>query len=144
MMQPLALACSFDQARDVSHHEFGRLVELDHTQVRFKRRERVVRDLRLGLRDHTDQGGLSDIRESDECDVSHQTELHLQPALFTVLALFGEARRPPFIGQELSVTSASAAASDNQPPIAMVDQFSQERSGVQVRDDGAYRHGDLE
>jgi hypothetical protein len=56
MPKTLALARPFDEAGNVSHNKFGSLIELDNAQVWFKGRERVVRNLRLGLRDHTDQG----------------------------------------------------------------------------------------
>ena len=138
------LAGALDQAGDVGDDELRAVTEADDAEVRLERGERVVGDLRLGRRDHADQRALADVREPDEGDVGHQLQLELEPALLTVLALLGEARSPPLVGQEPGVAAPAAAAGGGQPPIAVSQQLGQQLPGVEVLDDGALRHGDLQ
>ncbi len=144
MAETVALARSLDQARDVGDDELGVVVDAHHTEVRLERRERIVGDLRLRCRDHADERRLADVREPDERDVGHQAEFEPQPALLTVLALLGEARCATLVRQELGVAAAAAAACSGEPPVAVVDEFGEQFTGVQVEHDGAHRHVDLE
>ena len=105
-----ALAGALDQAGDVGDHELGVVVDAHDAEVRLERRERVVGDLRLGGRDDADQRALADVGEPDERDVGDQLQLELEPALLAVLALLGEARRAPPVGQEPGVAAAAPAA----------------------------------
>ena len=113
-------------------------------EVRLERRERVVGDLRLGRRDDADQRALADVREADEGDVGHQLQLELEPALLAVLALLGEGRRPPLVGEELGVAAPAAPAGGGHPAVAVAQQLGEHLAGVQVLDDRALRHRDHE
>ena len=120
------------------------VVEADDAEVRLERRERVVGDLRLGRRDDADQRALADVGEADEGDVGHQLHLQLQPALLAVLALLGEVRGPAPVVEELGVAPPAAPAGGGQPAVAVVQQLGEHLAGVQVGDDGALGHGDLQ
>ena len=144
MAEAPALAGALDQAGDVGDDELGGVVEAHDAEVRLERRERVVGDLRLGRRDHADQRALADVREPDERDVGHQLHLELEPALLAVLALLGEARRPALVGQELGVAAPAAPAGRGQPAVAVVQQLGEHLAAVQVLDDRALGHRDLE
>ena len=117
---------------------------LHHTQVRFERREGIIGDLRLGGRDHADERRLADVREPDERDIGHQPEFEAQPVLFAVFALLGEARRATLVRQELGVAAPAAPAGRGEPPIAVVDEFGEQLTAVQVEHRGADRHVDLQ
>ena len=92
MSQPTAFACTFDDAGDVGDDELGRFIQPHDAEMRLQRGERIVGDLRLGRRDHTDERRLSGIRKSDESDVGHQLQFEFQPPFLAMLALFGEFR----------------------------------------------------
>jgi hypothetical protein len=55
---------SFDQARDVGHHEAATIVQTDDTEVRLQRGEGIVCDLGAGRRDARNQRGLARVREA--------------------------------------------------------------------------------
>jgi len=144
MAEALALAGTLDQARNVRDDEVGLLVEAHHAEVRFQRRERVVRNLRLGGRDHADEGRLAGVREPDERNVGHQLEFQAQPPFLAVFSLFGEARSTPPVRQELRVAPPPSTAGRGEPSVAVVDQLREHVTGVHVVDDGPHRDGDLE
>ena len=118
--EPAPLAGTFDQPGDVGDHEVGLVVERHDPEVGLERRERVVGDLRLGGRDHADQRALAGVGEADQRDVGHQLQLELEPALLAVLALLGEARRPPPVAEELGVAAPAAPAGGGQEAVAVV------------------------
>ena len=83
------------------------LVEADDAEVRLERGEGVVGDLRLGRAELAEiRGRLPGVREADEGGVGDELQLEAEPALLAVLALLGEARRPPGVGQEAGVAPA--------------------------------------
>ena len=78
--------------------------------MRLQRGERVVGDLRLGRRHGRDQRRLPRVGEPHQRHVGHQLELHVQPELLALLALLGERRRPPAVGEEARVAPPALAA----------------------------------
>ena len=142
--EPAALAGAFDQAGNVGDHEVGLVVERHDPEVGLERGERVVGDLRLGGRDHADQRALAGVGEADQRDVCHQLQLELEPALLAVLALLGEARRPPPVVEELGVAAPASPAGGGEEAIAVVEQLGQHFVRVEVLHDRALRHLDLE
>src|SRR5688500_3936713 len=64
-----------DDARYVRHHERPVIRQLHDTQVRSERRERIIRTLRSGRRDHGEQSGLAGIGLAHEAYVGDQLEL---------------------------------------------------------------------
>jgi hypothetical protein len=142
--EPATLAGTLDEAGDVGHHHLEAVVEPDHAEVGFQRRERVVGHLGLGRRDGADEGALAGVGEADQRDVGHELQLELQPALLPVLALLGEARGPAAVGQELGVPPAAPPAGRRHPPVALADEVGEDLSGVEVAHDGALGHTDLQ
>ena len=74
-----------------------------------------------------DEGALAHVGEADQGHVGHQGQLEVVPLLVALLALLGEGRGPPAVGEEAGVAPAAAAALAGQPPVAGVDQVDQER-----------------
>ena len=110
--QALAFRGALDEAGDVGHDELGAVApgtQPDHSEMRLQRGERVVRDLRLGGRHGRDQRRLPRVGEPDQRHVGHQLELHVQPELLALLALLGERRRPPAVGEEARVAPPALA-----------------------------------
>ena len=131
---------ALDEPRYVGDHDLG-VVETDDSEVGLQRGERVVGHLGLGRRDARDQGALPGVRESDEGDVGDEPQLHVEPALFARLALLGERRRPPPVGQEAGVAAAAPAASGRQPGVALVHEIGDDRA-VLLLDRRALGHRD--
>ena len=106
-----ALARPLDEPGDVGDHELVAVVEAHDAEVGLERGERVVGDLGLGRRDRARSAcDLPTLGKPDERDVGHQLQLEPQPALLARLALLGERRRPPAVGEEPGVAPAAPAA----------------------------------
>ena len=106
----LAFMSSFDDSRDVCHHERLVVVVAYDAEVRLQSRERVVRDLRTGCRYSREKGRLSGVRETYESYVSEELELEDEPAFFERLSRLRVTRR--LVGRCLEVVvSKSSAAS---------------------------------
>ena len=80
--EPDPLARALDQAGDVRDGELGAVRRLDRAEHGRERRERVVRDLRLRVRDAAEERGLAGVRETGHRGVRQQ----LQPELHLCLA----------------------------------------------------------
>ena len=72
-----ALARAFDQPRHVGDGDLPAVRRLDRPEHRRERRERVVRDLRLRVRDASQQRRLARVREADERRVGEQLQAQL-------------------------------------------------------------------
>ena len=72
--EALAVARPGNEPGHVGDHELG-VPGLGHAQVRDQRGKRVIRDLRPGRGQHSDERGLARIREPDQAGVGHGLEL---------------------------------------------------------------------
>ena len=79
--ETLALARTFDDARNVSNHELCRVVQAHDTEMWLECRERIIGDLRLGCRNRTNEGALASIRKPDQRNVGHQFHFKFEPTL---------------------------------------------------------------
>ena len=77
---------SFDQTGDIGDDEAAEVVELHHAELRFERRERIVRDLGPRRREARNERGFAGVRESDQSHIGEQLQLEPQPALVARLA----------------------------------------------------------
>ena len=64
-----------DDPWNVCDGQLDLVVVLDHAEVRLERRERVRGHLGAGARDGREERRLAGVREADEADVRHGTEL---------------------------------------------------------------------
>ena len=74
MAEPDALARALDQPRHVGDRELAPVGRVDRAEHRRERRERVVGDLRLGVRDPAQERRLARVREAEERRVGEQLE----------------------------------------------------------------------
>ena len=72
MTKTFALACTFNNSRNVGDDEFCFRVQANNTKVWLKRGERIVRNLWLCSRHRTNERALSRIWKTNECNVGHQ------------------------------------------------------------------------
>ena len=101
-------------------------LEAHDAEVRLERGERVVGDLRLRRAHRRDQRGLARVREADERGVGEQLHLEAQPVLLAVLALLGEARRAPGVGEEAGVAAAAPAAAGGELAVAVAHEVGED------------------
>ena len=140
--QPLALAGARDQARHVGDGEAD-VAGLHDPEVRHQRRERVVRDLRTGGRQHRDQARLAGAGEADQCHVRDRLELEDDVVGPAGLAEEREAGRLAPCGRECCVAEPTATALGHDEARAGTDQVGDDVA-VGVLDDGAAGDAQLE
>ena len=143
MAEAASLGRALDQPGDVGQHELV-VLEPHDAEVGHERRERVVRDLRLRRAHRRDERGLPRVREPDERGVGHEAQLEAQPALLAVLALLGEARRPPGVREEPEVAPAAPPAADASQRSPCVDEVGEHLAGLEVADGRPFGHVDHE
>ena len=102
---------ALDEPRDVGDGELSLLRPVHDSEHGLERRERIVRDLRLRIRDAAQERRLARVREAGERGVHHELEPKLELELVPGQARLREARRLPSGSREARVaTSALAAA----------------------------------
>jgi hypothetical protein len=141
--EPLAVGRPLDQPGDVGHGEVGGVVDTDHAQVGLEGGEGIVGDLRPGSGHSCDEGGLAGVRHPHQGDVGDQRQLEVVPLLVADLALLGEGRGTPPVGEEPGVAATAPTALGRLPAGSGDHQVGKDRP-VAVQDPGPHRHGDLE
>ena len=129
-----------DQARNVSHHEATKRVDLDGSEMRREGREGILGHLRLGGRDATQEGRFSGVGKADEADVGQQFQGELEQPLLSFLARLGDARCLPSGGREAGIASTAPPSPHDKHPLLIVYQVGQELASVGVHDSRAERN----
>ena len=143
--QALAFACTLDEARHIGNDEGVAIAGTDHAEVRDKRRERIVGNLRTGCAHAGDERALADRWHANKGSVCHELHLELDPVILRRLALLGKGRRAPDGCHEVDVATASDAARGYDDALAgmrevcnLVERLL--RLMVELAHDGAERH----
>ena len=119
--EPGTLARALDQPGDVGDHELA-LVRLDRAEHRLDRRERVVGDLRLRVRDPAQERRLAGVRQAGQRGVGEELQVQLVLALLAGKAGLRESGRLPGRGGEAAVAAPAGAAAREHRPSARVGQ----------------------
>jgi hypothetical protein len=104
--EPDSLARTFDQARHVGNGQLtGSVRGIDRAEDRRERRERIVGDLRLRIRDACEQRRLAGVRQPGERSVGKQLEPEVERRFLTREARLREPRCPACRRCEALVTT---------------------------------------
>src|SRR3954470_12769978 len=116
-----AAACALDQPRDVGDRRatLVEVAEIEHTEIRLERRERIVGDLRRSCGDCSEGAPLPRVRQADQADVCDEAELQADPCLGSRLALLGMLRS--LVGRRLEMRVAEAASPPARDYRALAD-----------------------
>ena len=117
--KPAPLVRALDKAGDVGADE-AQVTARRHAQIRDKRRERVVADLRSCRRDLRDERGLPRRRHAHKRRVGHELHLKLDPLLLRRLAQLGERGGAARGRDEVHVSAAADAAERHGDALAVV------------------------
>ena len=143
--QPDARVRALEQARDVGKD--GRPeIQLAHAQIGHQRRERVIRNLGLGRRQHRQQRRLARVGHADDADVGDDAQLDVDPPLLPGLPELRHGGRVVAVRFEGGVALAAAAAGGEEGALAVRDQFGQRRGAFRrpaLPENGPERHLDL-
>ena len=109
---------ALDEPRHVGDRQLALLRPVHHPQHRLERRERIVRDLRLGIRYPAQQRGLSGIRKTGERRVDDELEPELEVDLVSGESCLGKAWRLPSRCREAGVSApALSSARDDDAAV---------------------------
>ena len=133
---------ALDQAGQVGQDEGPLAADGDQAEVGVLGGERIVGDLRLGLRQPAEQGGLAGVGQADQAGVGDDLQFQDDPAFLAGGAGLGLARGAVGGGGEGLVAAAAAAAAGHDDLLAGRGQVAQDVAAVAVEDEGARRHGD--
>ena len=120
--EPDALARALDQPRHVGDGQLAPVGRLDRAEHRLQRRERVVGDFRLRVRDPAEQRGLAGVRQADERRVGEQLQPELEVGLLAGEAGLGKARSLPGRRREVPVAAPAPAAARDRDARAGHDE----------------------
>jgi len=135
----------FDQPRNIGDDE--RLVAAiyrNHAELRFERRERIVRNLRPGCGNAGDQCGLAHVRVAHQAGVGQEFELQPQRFFFAESAILRFMRHAVRSGLEEGIAMASASALSDQDPLVGLGKIVEQFAGGVVVDLGAGRDRNIE
>ena len=142
--EPDSLARSLDEPGDVCNGQLPRPVgRVDRAEHGRKRRERIVGDLRLRIRDPRQQRRLPGVRQSDERRVGEQLEAKLQRCLLAGQPRLCKARRPPGRRREAFVAATGDPASRCDDPRGRRREIG-DQLRILVEDLRADRHAHLD
>ena len=137
--QPGAFVRALDQAGDVGEHEFAS-VDRDDAELRMQRRERIVRDLRLGRAHRGEQSGFARIRQPDQAGVGDQLEAQPERALLARQSRIGVARRAIGRRLEMRVAEAAIAALGQHDALSDLREIGEQRLIVLIENLRSDRH----
>ena len=107
MAEAGAVGRALDEPGDVGDGQLALLRPVHHAEHGLERRERVVRDLRLRVRDPPEERRLAGVREAGERRVDDELEPELELELVSGEAGLREARRLPSRCREAGVSAAA-------------------------------------
>ena len=111
-----AVGRALDEPGDVGDGELPLVRPVDDAEDRLERRERVVGDLRLRVRDAAEERRLAGVREAGERRVDHELETKLELELVAREAGLREARRLTGGRREARVTPPSLPSPRDDDP----------------------------
>ena len=138
-----ALARTLDQPGHVGDGELPAVGRLDGPEHRRERRERVVRDLRLRVRDAAEQRRLARVRQADERGVREQLQAELDRRLLARQPRLGEARRLARRRREALVAAPALSAARGDHARLRTREVG-DQLPVLVEDLGSDRHPELD
>ena len=138
-----AVGRAFDEPRDVGDGELSLLRPVHDSENGLERRERIVRHLRLRVRDAAQERRLARVREAGERGVHHELEPELQLELVPGQARLGEARRLPGGGREARVAASALAPARDDVAAVRRGQIADE-AVVGVEQLRPHGHADLD
>src|SRR5262245_12806834 len=110
---------AFDQSGNVRNDEGVEVTKIDHTQVRFQRREWIISNLRSRRRNSGNESWPAGIREPDEANIGEQLQLHLQFDFFAGTSLLMVTRRTIRRRRKVSVPKSAAPTARRAPARAV-------------------------
>src|SRR5262249_14414314 len=110
------------------------VTEVDYTEMRFERRERIVRDLRTRRRNSRYKRRLPCVRKAYQTNVGEQLELELEIQRFASTSALMIARSTIGRSREMRVSKTAATSTRRQPTIAIMIQVMKQVACISIKD----------
>ena len=120
------LARPLEEAGHVRNSQLPPVRSLDRSEDGRDRREGIVRDLRLGVRDPSEKRGLACVREAQERRVGEQLQAQLEARLLADGAQLGEPRRLVSGRGEAAIARTAVSAVRCNEPRARVREVGEQ------------------
>src|SRR5881394_359310 len=133
---------AFNQSGNVRDHERVEITEIDHAQMRFKRRERIISDLRLRRRHRGNERRLAGVRETNQPHVRQQLQFQLQLTFFTVAAFLVITRRAICRSRKVRIAKSAAATLRRLPALTVFGKVKQQFARYRIENLSSNRHAD--
>ena len=143
MPEASAVGRSLDEPGHVRNGQLPVLRAVDHAEDGLERRERVVGDLRLRVRDPPQERRLAGVGEAGEGGIHHELEPKLEIELLAGKARLRKARRLPRRRREARVSAATLPADRDHDASVLGPQVGDELSVV-GEELGADRNSELD
>ncbi len=140
--QPDAAVGPLDEAGQVRQHEGALAADRHQAEIGVLGGEGIIGDLRLGVRQAAEQGGLAGIGQADQPRVGDDLQLQHNPALLAGGAGLHLARGAVGGAGESPVAPAAPAAAGDDDFLAGCRQVAEDIAAVAVVDEGARRDTD--
>src|SRR4051812_19833537 len=139
---------TFDKAWDIGDDEavvlgVADFANGDDAEVRLKRGEGIIGDLRLGRADARDQSGFSNVRIPHDADVGEQLEFETQVAFFARASVFVLARGLVRRGGKVLIAASAAPAMGDDHTLIGLGEIVDQLAALEVIDhgsDGNFEH----
>ncbi len=142
--QTRSFGCTLDHTGDIGNHEAAVLPGAHHAQIRVKRGEGVVCDLRTGTRNRSNQTRLAGVRQPQKADIRQQHQLHVQCAALARGPVGRLPRRTVGTALEMDVAQAMSATARHQQLVAVRHHLADELLGVGIEYARPDRHADVD
>ena len=131
---------TFDQSRNIGHHELAFVADSDDSQVRVLRGEGVIRDLGCRPRKPTEECRLARVRFSNQADVGDDFQFENDVTFFARFSRPEFARGTIRGGHEPSVSFAPFARFGNDDPFTMFGQIFEHVTAGRIANNGTGRY----
>jgi hypothetical protein len=135
---------AFDEAGDIRNNESLIAIDRDDSELRFQRRERIIRNLRPSRRDAGYQRRFPYIGITDKTDICQELQFEAKCFLFSRCAVLGFVRNAIDRGSEMGVSVTTAAAVADEYALGRLREIMKRLAGSVIVNDGSDRNLDFE
>src|SRR6516164_6572609 len=135
---PGTVAGALDQTGEVGQDDFL-VVQPYDAELRLQRRERIVGDLRPGVRDRSEERRFAGVGQANQANIGDQLQAQPNPGLTAGPAGIGAARRAIGRALVMHVAETAIASLQEDPPLAAARQIGEHLPVLGIHDLGPDR-----
>ena len=138
--QAVAFVRAFDQSGNIGNHKSAKVTHVHHSQIRLKRRERIVGDLRTRGGNPGDERRFARIWKTDQAHIREQFQFELQLKLFARTSLLVITRSAIGRCGKVRIAKSATAAARRDPAGAVLIKVEQKIIRARIKHLRSDRH----